>query len=288
MAEPTTSNYPTSLDSSTTLGGDVLNFKQFTLDAGINSLVTTISVAESIASVNFPCYGLVGSEIVYIESSGSGDFTSVVRGANGTTAASHISGDILYLVYSANLYNQLKRAIIAIETALGITGAFNFAPTASPTFTGTTTIASVQLTENGGIALDAALSADGKYSGIVESGTAGAALAVGDLCYLSVSDSRWELTDADASATAFGKLGMCVQAAAGDGSATTMLLWGKIRADAAFPTLTVGAPVFVGTVAGAIQTTAPSGSADIVRIVGYGNTTDELMFCPSTEYMELT
>ena len=65
--------------------------------------------------------------------------------------------------------------------------------------------------------MDTALSADGKYCGIVEAGVAGTTLAFGDIVYLAVADSRWELTDASAQATAFGKIGICVLAAAGDG-----------------------------------------------------------------------
>lgn len=147
---------------------------------------------------------------------------------------------------------------------------------------------SAALPENVEIQLDAALSADGKYSGIVEAGTAGATLVFGDLCYLAVADSRWELTDADAEATAGPvKLGICVLAAANDGSATKMLLFGKIRADAAFPTLTVGAPAYVDTAtAGDITVTAPSGADDIIRIVGYGNTANELHFCPDNTYIK--
>jgi hypothetical protein len=137
-----------------------------------------------------------------------------------------------------------------------------------------------------GIVLDPAISADGKFSGIVEAGTAGTTLAFGDLCYYAVADSRWELTDANAQATAFGKLGICVLAAAANGSATIMLLYGKVNGATAFPDLTIGAPVFVSTTAGDVQMTAPSGAADIVRIVGYGNSSDELFFCPSPDFFE--
>jgi len=164
---------------------------------------------------------------------------------------------------------------VAARTTLGALGS------AGGTLTG-----AVNLGENAGLELDAAGSADGKYSGIWISGTAGATLAFGDLCYLSSVDSRWELVDANAEATAKGKLGMCILAAASDGSATAMLLIGNIRADAAFPALTVGAPVFASTTAGDIQTTAPSGAADIIRIVGHANTADELYFNPSNEYFE--
>ncbi len=140
--------------------------------------------------------------------------------------------------------------------------------------------------ENSALQLDSALSADGKYCGVVEAGTAGATLAFGDLVYLAASDSRWELTDADAEATAGPvKIGICVLAAAADGDPTTILLWGKVRADAAFPALTISAPVYVGTTAGDVQTAQPSGSDDVIRIIGYGNTADELFFRPSNDYM---
>lgn len=136
-----------------------------------------------------------------------------------------------------------------------------------------------------GLLLGAALSADGKYSGITEAGTAGAILAFGDLVYLAVADSKWELTDASAAATAFGKIGICVLAAA-ENAATTILLFGKVRADAVFPALTIGAPVFIGEVAGDVVVTAPTTSLAIVRIIGFGNTADELHFAPDNTYLE--
>lgn len=147
----------------------------------------------------------------------------------------------------------------------------------------------ITLGEAGGITLDPALSADGKYSGISEAGTAGAALAFGDIVYQAVADSRWELAKADVAATSKGKIGICVLAAAGDGSATTILLWGKVNAATAFPALTIGAPVFISAAtAGDVTSTAPTGTTNfVVRIVGFGNTADELFFCPDNFYLEL-
>jgi hypothetical protein len=145
------------------------------------------------------------------------------------------------------------------------------------------------LPENVGLTLDTTLSADGTYSGIVEAGTAGTTLAFGDLVYFAVADSRWELADADADATSGAvKLGICVLAAASDGDPTTILLFGKVRADAAFPTFTIGAPVYAGTTAGDVQVAQPSGTDDVVRIVGYGVTGDVLFFNPSQDYMTHT
>lgn len=148
-----------------------------------------------------------------------------------------------------------------------------------------TMAASATFGENTALIYDAALSADGKYCGFVRTGTAGTTLAFGDLVYLQASDSRWELADADAASTSGDVLlGMCVLAANADGDTTTILLMGFIRADAAFPSLTIGAPAYVSTTAGDIQTAQPSGTDDVIRRVGFAWTADELYFNPSSDY----
>ena len=152
---------------------------------------------------------------------------------------------------------------------------------AAQTFTGTQTLA-----ENASVALDPALSADGTFTGITINGTAGATLAFGDLIYLAVADSRWELVDADSVTTAGAVLtGMCVLAAAADGNATVVLLQGNIRADANFPALTIGAPVYASTTPGDIQVAQPSGTDDVVQVVGFALTADSIYFNPSQNYI---
>lgn len=148
----------------------------------------------------------------------------------------------------------------------------------SPTLGGTSTFA-----EGGAIAYDSASSADGVYTGFVRAGTAGTTLAFGDLVYLASADSRWELADSDAATTSDRFLGMCVLAAAADGDPTTILLTGFIRADAAFPALTIGSPVYVGETAGDIQVAIPTGADNVIRRVGYAWTADELYFNPSMD-----
>ena len=144
----------------------------------------------------------------------------------------------------------------------------------------------ITLPENASIALDPAGSADGKYTGITVAGTAGAVLAFGDLVYLAAVDSRWELADASAASTAGNvMLGMCVLAAAGDGSATTILLHGIIRADAAFPALTISAQVYVSETAGDIVVAQPTTTDAVIRVVGRALTADEIYFDPSEDYI---
>lgn len=139
------------------------------------------------------------------------------------------------------------------------------------------------------IAATSALTSDGTWSGIAEAAIAGTALAFGDLCYLASSDSRYELTDADAEATAGPvKLRICVSAAAADGNATILLAYGKIRADAKFPTMTTSAPMYVSITPGLVSVAQPSGTDDVIRTIGHADTADILFFNPSNDYMTHT
>jgi hypothetical protein len=143
------------------------------------------------------------------------------------------------------------------------------------------------LSENASIALDPAGSADEKWSGTTVTGTAGATLAVGDLIYLDVTATEWLLTDADASATAGPVVvGICILAA-NDGQATNILLNGTVRS-AAFPaSIALGAPVYIGTDAGDITATQPSGADDVIRVMGWTVTAEPntIYFNPSSDYI---
>lgn len=150
---------------------------------------------------------------------------------------------------------------------------------------GGTLTGNITLGENTAIAYDPSLSADGKYCGDTVTGTAGTTLAFGDLVYLAAADSRWELVDADAVGTAGTVLiGMCVLAAAADGDATNILLRGFIRADTAFPALTISGPVYAGETAGDVQTTIPTGADAVIRVVGFALTADSMYFNPSQDH----
>jgi hypothetical protein len=67
-----------------------------------------------------------------------------------------------------------------------------------------------------------------------------------------------------------------------------MLLWGVVRADAAFPALTVNAPVYVSETAGDIVVTQPSTTDVVIRIVGIATTADELFFNPDNTWITHT
>ena len=149
---------------------------------------------------------------------------------------------------------------------------------------GGTLTGSITLGENTGIALDPAGSADGKWSGVTITGTGGATIAFGRLVYLKAADSQWYETDADALATAGNiMIGMTVTTTT-DNNPVTILLLGQIRADASFPALTVGAAVYAGETAGDIQVAIPTGADNVIRVVGFALTADEIYFNPSQDH----
>jgi len=153
-------------------------------------------------------------------------------------------------------------------------------PLAGGTMTG-----DIQLGETD-IKLDAVLSADEKWSGITMTGTAGATLAVGDVCFLQTADSKWELVDGILDGTDLGfklQLGICVLAANAD-AATEILTYGKVRS-AAFPTFTVGAPVYLSDTAGDLVVAQPSTTNFAIRIAGYALSATDLLFNPSNDYI---
>lgn len=230
------------------------------------------------------------SDLTALTTTASGDLIPIVDVSDTTDASSGTTKQIT----QANLFS-------------------GYAPTASPTFSGTVTLPSgtsltsptlttptlvtpsafttggtITLAENTSIALDPAGSADGKYTGLTVTATAGYTQAFGDLVYLDPTDSRWELCDANSAAAADGDsrgiVGIVVSAGT-DGTACTILLNGIIRADAKFPTFTVNSPVYVSETAGEVTQTQPTTTDAVIRIVGTALTADEMYFNPDNTWI---
>lgn len=172
-------------------------------------------------------------------------------------------------------------------THIAGTGSSNVMRSTSPTLDA----GAMTLAENASIALDPAGSADGKYSGITMTGTAGYTQAFGDLVYLDPTDSRWEAADANSASGADGDsrgmLGMVVSAGT-DGTACTILLQGIIRADAKFPTFTINNPIYVSETAGSATQTQPTTTDVVIRIIGAAITADEMYFAPDRAWITHT
>ena len=117
-------------------------------------------------------------------------------------------------------------------------------------------------------------------------GPSGGSTTAGKLYYLD-TDGQWELADADALATS----GVLLAIAIGTNpSQDGMLFSGLFDMHSNFSgTFNEGVPVYVSTTAGEVTVTAPSGTGDIVRIVGFCTTTANVIyFNPSNNTLELS
>ena len=127
------SNYPASVDNASVFLNPVDRFSnkilQTTLAALCLSTDGTIQLSASVSSLGGPAtWGLVkieNEEIIYESSSGV-NLLTCHRGANGTTAIGHAISTVVTWPMSALFLTALQACIVAIQTALGVTGAFNF------------------------------------------------------------------------------------------------------------------------------------------------------------------
>lgn len=113
-------------------------------------------------------------------------------------------------------------------------------------------------------------SADGTFTGETISGLlAGDTIAQWDCVYLDSTSGRYEFTDADAVGTSgsVGPIGLATTSGT-DGNALTIVVRGVIRNDG-WTWSGAGKPLYLSTTPGALTETAPSGSGDVVRVVGY-------------------
>lgn len=202
----------------------------------------------------------------------STDTLTVTRAQEGTSAATHNTDGKTYKM----LLGTTAKMITDIDS--------NKLDKSGGTMTG-----DITLDENVGINFDPSGSADEKWSGITITGTAGATLAVGDLCYLN-SSWKWVLANASAASTSGSVvLGICLTAA-NDTQSTKMLLMGTMRS-AAFPaSITGGAQLYVSATAGDMTTTQPSSTDYVIRCVGWAITTEPntIYFCPSADFITHT
>jgi hypothetical protein len=128
------------------------------------------------------------------------------------------------------------------------------------------------------------LIADGfGYGDIVTFGT-GSGITQGKVYYLN-SSLVWTLTDANAAASATGMLAVAIGTTVADG----MLVRGYVRNTTLY-TEANGAILYLSAATtGNVTATAPSGSLDIVRIVGYqiDSTNDIIYFNPDNTWVEI-
>jgi hypothetical protein len=111
---------------------------------------------------------------------------------------------------------------------------------------------------------------------------AGYSSTIMDLVYMG-SGGKWLEADSDATGTSINMLAIALEAKT-DTQAMNVALPGSFVRDDTW-NWTIGVPLYVSGTLGAITATAPSGSGDVVRTVGFAVTADVIWFQPSPDYL---
>lgn len=189
-----------------------------------------------------------------------------------------------------------KTINLTSNTLSGTTAQFNsalsdgdFATLAgTETFTNKTLTSPVVngMTMNGDMQLDGTPNSDDTFNGIsTNTFNASATIAQWELVYLT-SSSTWALTDADAVATAGSVMVALATESGTNTNPLRVLLRGFARNDAW--NWTVGGKIYIDVTAGALTQTAPSGTDDVIRVVGTAVTADVIFFNPSEDWITHT
>ena len=114
-------------------GGFALGEFTSTLSSGINNSVTSLTMASS---TSFPSSGtvLINNELITYTGNSSGTLSGLTRGANGTTAAAHSSGDTV--TDASNFFAWNAAASGDVVTAPGLWSLDNFGNKLVATITG--------------------------------------------------------------------------------------------------------------------------------------------------------
>ena len=97
-------------------------------------------------------------------------------------------------------------------------------------------------------------------------------------------DGIWVKADADAASTSTGLIGVALSNSLPDGFIIRGMV--TLSADGG----QVSEPLYLSTTAGRVSSTAPTGTGDIVRIIGYcmHSTTGQVWLSPDNSWIELT
>ncbi len=117
----------------------------------------------------------------------------------------------------------------------------------------------------------------------------GGSVTAGNLYYYD-SSGNWTAADADSESTSTGMLG--IAQATGTAGSVGMLLRGHARftANSLYTGVTtIGAKLYVSPTAGGFTQTVPSTTGQVVRIIGYvqSTTSDQIYFCPDNTWVTL-
>ena len=114
---------------------------------------------------------------------------------------------------------------------------------------------------------------------------AGEPVTIMQTVYLSAAGA-WMLTDADSDTTSKGLVAISLETK-NTGEAMKVALPGCMVRNDSWAWATVGSPLYLSTTPGQITDVSPTGTDDVVRVIGWAVTDNCIYFNPSPDYITL-
>lgn len=283
-----------------------------TLAIGANNLTMTGALAATGARVSSAFFTVLESTTIEL---GAASDTTLARVSAGVIS---VEGVTLVDVSSAQTLSTKTltapkfasggfiadangNELIIFTTTASAVNEITFANAATggnPTFsaTGGDSVIDIAITPKGAngaiviagpIKLTGSPGTDGTMSGnSTRSFNAGYTTAVGDLVILD-SSATWQKTDANTASIYAGMLGIAMEIAT-SGNPCLVALPGSFVHATAFPTMTIGAVMYMSETAGVITATQPTTTDAAIRVIGVAVHADKIFFYPSQDYITHT
>jgi hypothetical protein len=292
----------------------VINNVSTTLDSGITDSATSLTVASGEGAQfgsTFPLHITIGAEIIEVGGRSVDTLNTLVRAREGTSASAHSTGTAVRMNITAGHVSDLNTAVNTAEVDIATnatdiaTNVTDIATNATGIATNATDIgsrlvaasnlsdlastatarANLGVDDSGaatGVLLDATPGSDHSVNGVVgDEMNAGSTFSFGQVAYMA-SDGELTLADADAEAT-MPVIAMAAESGS-DASPNDWLFVGFARDDTW--NWTVGGTIYASTTPGGLTQTAPTGSGDIVQVLGVATHADRIWFNPSLDTLE--
>ena len=262
-----------------------------TTDPAIES-GATLRTSIGLGSVATRDTGISNNNIP-IFTSGAADDDFLRISSSGNTIEGRSASEVLSDIGASAVAGSSSIVTTGALDSGSITSNFGTINNGASAITTTGTVSTGNISSGGNVTLADAKSiifdpepaSDHNSAGMIAPMTAGATLAFGDAVYQK-SDGEMHLGDADAASTS-GVIAIAV-ASGSDGASSNFMFYGFLRDDTW--NWTVGGLIYLsttGTSGNTLTQTAPSGSGDIVQILGVATHADRIFFNPSLTYAEV-
>ena len=213
------------------------------------------------------------------------EFTSITGGIITAADTDEAGGLSLKVTTSNGTTSALQNGLLAVGhgTNNDVDVTLGYGDTSITTITGDANVTSKLIAKTRKFEVSSAT--DGDYGGDVVYFGGTTSMTTGAI-YHYKSDGTWELADADQASTCDGLLGVALGAAS---DTNGVLLRGMVTID--HDPGAVGDVLYVSTTAGDCSATAPSGTGDIVRIIGYQvshASNGNIWFNPDNTFVEIS